>query len=273
MSVSILGICCSPRKVRSTFAAMQVCLDSARECSPHIETQLVELAEKKIGPCTACGICKQGLICGWDDDFSDLIPLLSQPDLGGIIIGTPVYFGGMTAQRKAFIDRCVVFRRNDWKLRDKVDTGWARERVQQAMTPVLKEDPKTTLGRAGKGQMRLDVSTLHDKGSIKAPYSLDHRTGLVSLPLQDKAHLDRFQKSDATIREVLKSAGLAAIFEGMKSAEADNAIDAPEVPTVRDRTPTVEKPNEGSTLPSETETGKRVQWTPEKGPPWGETEK
>ena len=120
MSVRILGICCSPRQGQSTYKAMQVCLEAAKEAVPQIEVQLIELAGKKIGPCTACSICKKGLICGWEDDFWEFIPMLSDPKVCGIIIGTPVYFGGMTAQCKALLDRCVVFRRNGWLLRDKV---------------------------------------------------------------------------------------------------------------------------------------------------------
>ena len=119
MSVKIIGICCSPRQGQSTYKAMKTCLSAAR-IDDRIETALIELAGKKIGPCTACGICKEDLICGWDDDFGEIIPMLADPELGGIIIGTPVYFGSMTAQCKAFIDRCVMFRRNGWLLRDKV---------------------------------------------------------------------------------------------------------------------------------------------------------
>ena len=65
MNLSIVGICCSPRQGQSTFKAMSVCLDAAKEAAPQIETQLIELAGKKIGLCTVCGICKEGLICGW----------------------------------------------------------------------------------------------------------------------------------------------------------------------------------------------------------------
>jgi multimeric flavodoxin WrbA len=118
--MKVLGISCSPRKGKTTSQAMNTCLDAAREVSDCIEVDVVELADRNIGPCTACDICRKGLICGWDDDFGELIPVLSDPQLVGIIIGTPVYFGGMTAQCKAFLDRCVVFRRNGWLLRDKV---------------------------------------------------------------------------------------------------------------------------------------------------------
>jgi multimeric flavodoxin WrbA len=120
VNVKILGISCSPRAGQTTSKALQASLSAASESVPGVETELIELAGRTIGPCTACGICKQGLICGWDDEFGELIGVLSDPDVGGILIGTPVYFGGMTAQCKALLDRCVVFRRNGWLLRDKV---------------------------------------------------------------------------------------------------------------------------------------------------------
>ena len=118
--MKILGICCSPRKGHTTFKAMKVCLAAAREVGDKIDTELIELADKKIGPCIACDICRQGLVCGIDDDFAELISLIADKDVVGLIIGTPVYFGSMTAQCKAFLDRCVVFRRNGWLLRDKI---------------------------------------------------------------------------------------------------------------------------------------------------------
>lgn len=118
--MKILGVCCSPRRGRETFKAMEVCLAAAREVDERIDTAGIELAGKKIDPCIACDVCKQDLVCGIDDDFAELIPMLAAKDVAGLIIGTPVYFGSMAAQCKAFLDRCVVFRRNGWLLRDKV---------------------------------------------------------------------------------------------------------------------------------------------------------
>jgi len=120
MSRRILGICCSPRPGQTTFKAMQVCLKAAEAVGGEIETHLIELAGKNIGPCTACGVCKQGLVCSRHDDFEKLIPVLTDLQVAGVIIGTPVYFGNMTAQCKAFLDRCVMLRRNGWRWRDKV---------------------------------------------------------------------------------------------------------------------------------------------------------
>lgn len=68
----------------------------------------------------ACGHCLKGLECNQEDDFEKMIPLLSDPRLGGLILATPVYLGSMSSQCKAFLDRCVMFRRNGFLLRDKV---------------------------------------------------------------------------------------------------------------------------------------------------------
>lgn len=118
--MKILGICCSPRRGQSTYQAMQTCLAAAREQDSRIETVLIELAELDIRPCLACGQCKSRLACSIEDDFASLIPVLADTEVHGMIIGTPVYFGTMTSQCKMFIDRCVMFRRNDWLFRDRI---------------------------------------------------------------------------------------------------------------------------------------------------------
>lgn len=118
--MKILGICCSPRKGQTTFRAMEMCLEAARAQDSAMTTQVIELAGLDIRPCQACGKCKSGLECPIEDDFASLIPSLADPNVAGMIIGTPVYFGTMTAQCKAFIDRCVMFRRNGWLFRNRV---------------------------------------------------------------------------------------------------------------------------------------------------------
>ena len=116
----ILGICCSPRKGRTTYKAMEICLAAAREVSRRLDTKLIELADKNISPCMACDTCKGEFRCSIEDDFSALVPMLADKSIAGMIIGTPVYFGCMTAQCKAFLDRCAIFRRNDWVFRNRV---------------------------------------------------------------------------------------------------------------------------------------------------------
>ncbi len=118
--MKIVGISCSPRKGKSTKFALEFCLQAVKEASPDIGTLLIELSETKMNGCIACGKCMKVLGCSQEDDFPKMIPVLSDPELAGIVIATPVYFGSMTSQCKAFLDRCVMFRRNGFLLRNKV---------------------------------------------------------------------------------------------------------------------------------------------------------
>jgi len=117
-SIKILGICASPRKGMSTATALNVALEAAREVAPErIEIELIELAGMKLNGDLAAGV---ELEPGERDDFPSLVPKLSDPNVAGMILGTPVYFSNMTSLCKAFLDRLVVFRRNDFALKDKV---------------------------------------------------------------------------------------------------------------------------------------------------------
>lgn len=118
--MKIVGISCSPRKGKSTKYALDVCLQGVKEMVPDIETLLIELSEMKINGCLACGKCMKVLECSQEDDFIKMIPILSDSELAGLVVATPVYFGSMTSQCKAFLDRCVMFRRNGFLLRNKV---------------------------------------------------------------------------------------------------------------------------------------------------------
>ena len=118
--MKIVGIACSPRKGKSTKFALGICLQAVKETTPDAETMLIELSDMKVNGCLACGKCMKGLECSQEDDFAKMIPILSEPDLAGLVVATPVYFGSMTSQCKAFLDRCVMFRRNGFLFRNKV---------------------------------------------------------------------------------------------------------------------------------------------------------
>jgi multimeric flavodoxin WrbA len=114
--VKILGISCSPRKGKTTAAALQVCLESARKAGPNVEVELIELAGMKMNGDLAAGI---PLEPGQQDDFPKVEAKMREPGVAGIILGTPVYFSNMSSLCKAFLDRWMVFRRN-FDFRNKV---------------------------------------------------------------------------------------------------------------------------------------------------------
>ena len=113
----IIGIACSPRKGKTTAASLQVCLQAAAQVDRRIEVELIELAGMKIDGSLAAGLPPAP---GQKDDFQKLVPKLSDPKVKGIIIGTPVYFANMTSLCKAFLDRFIAFRKNNFALSNKV---------------------------------------------------------------------------------------------------------------------------------------------------------
>jgi len=118
--MKIVGVCCSAQKKKTTWYALDACMKAIREDYPQIYTVTIDLAEKEVNACKALNHCAKSLTCGQKDDFNELIPILSDPDLGGLIVATPVYMGAMSGQCKAFLDRCVMFRRNGFLFRNKV---------------------------------------------------------------------------------------------------------------------------------------------------------
>lgn len=94
----------SPRKNGNTNYSIQVVLAALE--AEGIETELVQLGGNIISGCRDCGYCRtlKNAQCAIADDMvNDCIAKMLGAD--GIIIGSPVYFGNVTTEVKALIDR------------------------------------------------------------------------------------------------------------------------------------------------------------------------
>jgi len=97
----ILGIVGSPRKDGNTELLMKEALRMAQDSG--CETEMFLMSEKQVAPCDACGTCFEVGSCVVQDDMQELYDMMERAD--GIIIGSPVYFGSVSAQTKAIMDR------------------------------------------------------------------------------------------------------------------------------------------------------------------------
>jgi multimeric flavodoxin WrbA len=109
-AVKIIGVSCSPRKGMTTAKAVQAALDAAKSVDPRITVELVDL-----GGLGIAGYSPQPP----QDDFTGILPKLQDPALGGLIIGSPAYFRGMSSLCKAFIERCAPLREPNMVLANK----------------------------------------------------------------------------------------------------------------------------------------------------------
>ena len=110
----------SPRKNGNTMGSIKIVLKQLEDAG--VQTEIVQLGGHKLSGCLDCGYCKthKDLKCAVKDDIiNDCIAKMAEAD--GIIIGSPVYFGNVTTEVKALIDRSGrVTRSNGMALSRKV---------------------------------------------------------------------------------------------------------------------------------------------------------
>jgi multimeric flavodoxin WrbA len=111
----VLGIVGSPRKNGNTEILMQEVLKAAREAG--CETELFLMSQKQVAPCDACGMCFEVGSCVVQDDMQELYAMMDRSQ--AIVFGSPVYFGSVSAQMKAAMDRMFALLQRR-ALKDKV---------------------------------------------------------------------------------------------------------------------------------------------------------
>lgn len=82
-----------------------------------IETEMIQLAGKKIRGCIACGKCfeNKNQRCAVDNDFTNEC-IEKMVDADGIILGSPTYFADVTTETKALIDRAGFVARANYDM-------------------------------------------------------------------------------------------------------------------------------------------------------------
>jgi len=100
--MKILAIHGSPRTIRSnTRRLAALVLEGA--AGSGAETEMIDLADYHITPCTACEGCSLTGTCVFDDDVAALRARMQEAD--AVIFGSPVYIDNISGQMKVFFDR------------------------------------------------------------------------------------------------------------------------------------------------------------------------
>ena len=97
----VVGICGSPREQATDY----VLKEALRMLQQHgLDTRFFTVRGKRVSFCLQCDYCIEHKECVSRDDMQELYTMLKSAD--GIVIATPVYNGGVSAQTKAVMDRC-----------------------------------------------------------------------------------------------------------------------------------------------------------------------
>ncbi|MHB0859141.1 MAG: flavodoxin family protein [Anaerolineae bacterium] len=99
--MKVLAFHGSPRVGGNTESMVAEVLRGAREAGAEVE--MIALNKLDISPCQACEACKKTGRCRIQDDMQPLYDKILEAD--ALVLGTPIYFWGPSAQLKRFIDR------------------------------------------------------------------------------------------------------------------------------------------------------------------------
>jgi len=110
----------SARKDGNTAILLNTVLEELKK--EGIQTELIQLAGQSIDGCRACYKCfkNQDRRCAVKKDIlNELLEKMESAD--GILLGSPTYFSDVSANMRAFIERCgFVGRANDYMFKRKV---------------------------------------------------------------------------------------------------------------------------------------------------------
>ena len=91
----------SPRVGGNTSAAVEEMVKTFKE--EGIETEVVQIGNKDIRGCVACGGCAEKGRCVFDDAVNEIAPKFEEVD--GLVVASPVYYASANATLIACLDR------------------------------------------------------------------------------------------------------------------------------------------------------------------------
>lgn len=112
----------SPRKGGNTEILANEVVAGMKEVGLHVT--VVRLTDYQLSPCIACGGCEKTGRCVIQDDMQKLYPMIDAAQR--LVLVSPIFFYGLTAQLKAFIDRCQALWSRKYLLGQRVSADGPR---------------------------------------------------------------------------------------------------------------------------------------------------
>jgi multimeric flavodoxin WrbA len=106
MPMKVLGILGSPCTDGNTAVLLDAVLDGAREAGAQVER--IDIGDLRIESCDGCRKCDTSGLCALKgDDMRAIYRKIREVD--ALVVASPIFFMGVSAQLKALIDRCQCF--------------------------------------------------------------------------------------------------------------------------------------------------------------------
>ncbi|MFZ5907601.1 MAG: flavodoxin family protein [Nitrospirota bacterium] len=103
--MKIIAFLGSPREGGNTELLLEEAVRGIEDSG--YNTDLFRLNTMNIMPCQNCGGCEETGSCIYEDDMTQVYEAIRKADR--IILASPIFFFGVSAQTKMMIDRCQAF--------------------------------------------------------------------------------------------------------------------------------------------------------------------
>jgi len=149
----------SPHKNGNTSIAINIIFEQLQ--NDGISTEMIQVGGMEIKGCRVCLKCRQkkdGFCYGYENDKDDILNYCAKKiyEAEGLIIASPVYFGSVTPETKALIDRVGYIARS-------TDSGNMLKRKVGAGITVVR--------RQGAGAVLSQINNLFALSEVIVPYS------------------------------------------------------------------------------------------------------
>lgn len=98
-----------PQKHQNTAQLLQRLAEGAQSASADVEVKTFRLYDLEYRGCMSCMACKlkgkASNICRFKDALTPILEEIARAD--GLVLGSPIYFGEVTGQMRAFLERLV----------------------------------------------------------------------------------------------------------------------------------------------------------------------
>lgn len=117
--MKVIAINGSPKKKGNTYLALSTLCEELQK--NNIETEIIQIGNMEIKGCISCNRCKEGYCVFSDENLREIADKIYAAD--GVILGSPVYYAGISGTMKSFLDR--LFYPSQGRMRLKVGSSVA----------------------------------------------------------------------------------------------------------------------------------------------------
>lgn len=152
----------SPRRKGNTEVLLEAVAKGIRAAGG--EPEVIRLTEHDISACISCGSCDKTGFCAVKDAMGPLYEKIDQAKR--VVLASPIYFYGITAQAKAFVDRSQAMWSRKYLLMKKGEWQDDPERIGYFISVAATKGPRVFEGAELTAKYFFDAIGMQYGGSL-----------------------------------------------------------------------------------------------------------